>query len=70
MPGLPAAIRRQPVRIAEAKAHRPADQAAEPLTVVGGTLADIATGKKRRNRHSVHAVKTAARKTTDKGSQR
>jgi len=59
------------MRIAGAKAHSPADQAAEPLTVVvGGTLADIATGKKRRNRHSVHAVKTAARKTTVKGSQR
>ena len=54
-----------------AKAYSPADQAAEPLTVVvGGALADIATGKKRRNRHSVHAVKTAARKTTVKGSQR
>ena len=69
MPGLPAAIRRQPVRIAGAP-HSPADQAAEPLTVVVGEgLADIATGKKRRNRQSVHAVKTAAKKTTDKGSQ-
>ncbi len=70
MPGLPAAIRRQPVRIAEAKAHDPADQAADPLTVVGGeSLADTATGAKRRNRQSVHAVKSAARKTTVKGSQ-
>ena len=60
------------MRIAEAKAHRPADQAAEPLTVVvvGESLADGTTGAKRRNRHSVHAVKTAARTTTDKGSQR
>ena len=59
------------MRIAGAKAHSPADQAAEPLTVVvGGTLADITAGAKRRNRQSVHAVKTAARKTTVKGSQR
>lgn len=69
MPGLPAAIRRQPVRIAGAP-HSPADQAAEPLTVVvGESLADGTTGAKRRNRQSVHAVKTAARKTTVNGSQ-